>query len=88
MAFGRKSDLRSPRLGWADSLQNSDVRGQRYLTDRTRAAADRRQRADAFMQKVDRMVEEGRRERQAKAQVQREMEQAHGGERDPEFSGA
>ena len=52
---------------WADSLQNSDVRGQRYLTDRTRAAAESKKRAGAFMQKIDRMVEEGRRERERKA---------------------
>jgi len=65
VAFGRKSGLRSPLPSWADSLQNSDVRGQRYLADRTRAA-DRRRRADAFMQKIDRMVEEGRREREAR----------------------
>jgi len=58
---------------WADSLQNSDVRGQRYLTDRTRAAAESKQRAGAFMQKIDRMVEEGRRERERKTR-----EQTHG----------
>jgi len=45
---------------WADSLQNSDIPGQRYLTDQTRVVAERKKRADAFMQKVDRIVEEGR----------------------------
>ena len=49
---------------WADALQNSDVRGQRYLTDQTRGAAERRKRADAFMTNIDRMVDEGRRERE------------------------
>jgi len=52
---------------WADSLQNSDVRGQRYLTARTRAAAESKKRGDACRQKIDRMVEEGRREREGKA---------------------
>jgi four helix bundle protein len=69
---------------WADSLQNSDVRGQRYLTDRTRTAAQRQKRADAFMQKIDRMVEEGRREREAQERPQRQAEgesQPDGGRR-------
>ncbi|HUU89760.1 MAG TPA: four helix bundle protein [Phycisphaerae bacterium] len=48
---------------WADSLQNSDIPGQRYLTDQTRRAAEQKQRAGAFGAKLDRMVEEGRKAR-------------------------
>jgi len=33
---------------WADSLQNSDIKGQRHLNQRTREADDRRKRAEAF----------------------------------------
>lgn len=38
---------------WADSLQNSTIKGQRHLTNATRSAYDKRQRADAFMAKLD-----------------------------------
>ena len=49
---------------WADSLQNSDIPGQRYLTDQTRRAAEQKQRAGAFGAKLDRLVEEGRQARE------------------------
>ncbi len=54
------SDLKSQAEGcsrqlraWADSLQNSDIRGQRHLNERTRETSDRRQRVDAFMEKLE-----------------------------------
>ncbi len=34
--------------GWADSLQNSEIKGQRYLTDRSRAEDERQKRVAAF----------------------------------------
>ena len=34
--------------GWARSLQNSDIEGQRYLNDQTKSQYDRRKRRDAF----------------------------------------
>lgn len=34
--------------GWADSLQNSDIKGQRHLTDKSRQADDQKKRAAAF----------------------------------------
>jgi four helix bundle protein len=33
---------------WADSLQNSEIKGQRHLNRRTRQAEEERQRAEAF----------------------------------------
>jgi len=54
------SDLRSlcERIarqlrGWADSLQNSEVKGQRYLNDQTRALDEYRRRAEAFWDKLE-----------------------------------
>ena len=35
--------------GWADSLQNSTIKGPRHLNDHSRASFDRRKRADTFM---------------------------------------
>ncbi|MEX2188383.1 MAG: four helix bundle protein [Pirellulales bacterium] len=39
--------------GWADSLQNSDIRGQRHLNDATRREANAKNRADAFRKQLD-----------------------------------
>jgi four helix bundle protein len=41
--------------GWADSLQNSDIRGQRHLTDKSRAIDEQRRRAEAFLEKLKEM---------------------------------
>jgi len=37
---------------WADSLQNSEIKGQRHLNDRVRREQDQKQRADAFQKKL------------------------------------
>lgn len=34
--------------GWADSLQNSEIKGQRHLTEKSRREADQKKRAVAF----------------------------------------
>ncbi len=34
--------------GWADSLQNSDIKGQRHLNDKSRQADDQKKRASTF----------------------------------------
>jgi len=33
---------------WADALQNSDIKGQRHLTDKSRRETDQKKRAAAF----------------------------------------
>jgi four helix bundle protein len=38
--------------GWADSLQNSEIKGQRHLNDRVRKEQDQRQRAAALQKKL------------------------------------
>ena len=40
---------------WADGLQNTDVKGQRHLTDASRAAYDQVGRTRAFMEKLRRV---------------------------------
>jgi four helix bundle protein len=37
---------------WADSLQNSPITGQRYLTEKGRRLAEEKTRADAFLAKL------------------------------------
>jgi four helix bundle protein len=38
--------------GWADSLQNSEIKGQRHLNDRVRKEQAQKQRATAFEQRL------------------------------------
>ena len=56
------SDLRSisisrQRRGWADSLQNSDIRGQRYLTDKSRRMTKESQEREEFLEELRRIRE-------------------------------
>lgn len=52
--------------GWADSLQNSDIRGQRHLNDGVRREFDARKRAAAFQEHLDKIVNEAQAKREAK----------------------
>lgn len=38
--------------GWAESLQNSNVKGQRYLTEHSRTDQEQKKRAEAFVAKL------------------------------------
>lgn len=58
--------------GWLNSLQNSDIQGQRHLNDATREAWDRRRRVAAFDEKLRRIVDEARREREGKGDAEGE----------------
>jgi len=44
--------------GWADSLQNSEIKGQRHLNDRVRRVFEDRRDADAFRRDLARMLHE------------------------------
>jgi four helix bundle protein len=37
---------------WADSLQNSEIKGQRHLNDHTRSAAEQKRRAESFRKEL------------------------------------
>ena len=45
--------------GWADSLQNSEIKGQRYLNDKARQAAERQREIAAFEEELRRIREQG-----------------------------
>ncbi|HZE71621.1 MAG TPA: four helix bundle protein [Pyrinomonadaceae bacterium] len=54
------SDLRSRSesisrqlRGWTDSLQNSNIRGQRYLTDKSRRLAKQARERDEFLKELE-----------------------------------
>jgi four helix bundle protein len=46
--------------GWADSLQNSDIRGQRHLNVASRSAYDQGRRTREFLDKLQRIRESRR----------------------------
>lgn len=43
--------------GWCDSLQNSDIPGQRYLTDKSRRISKEARERDEFLEELRRMRE-------------------------------
>lgn len=45
---------------WADSLQNSDIKGPRHLNDQSRAEYEAKQRADAFQKRLDEVLRRAR----------------------------
>ena len=47
--------------GWADSLQNSDIKGQRHLNDKSRADWEKEQETDKSRGSFDEMMREGMR---------------------------
>ncbi len=46
--------------GWADSLQNSEIKGQRYLTDKTRREQQAQKERDDFDAELKRVLAAGR----------------------------
>lgn len=49
----------SRQLGaWANSLQNSEIKGQRYLTNKTRRASQASREREEFLEELRRMQEE------------------------------
>ena len=60
--------------GWTNTLQNSDIKGQRHLNDQSRQACDFKRRAEAFRDYIDDVV------RQARAQRDPGAEQTPGAE--------
>src|SRR5947207_3104434 len=44
--------------GWADSLQNSDIKGQRYLNDQSRTTYEQKKRAAEFQRRIAQSLHE------------------------------
>jgi four helix bundle protein len=54
----RRSESISRQLrSWADSLQNTDIRGQRYLTDKSRRITKEAQEREEFLEELRRIRE-------------------------------
>jgi hypothetical protein len=52
---------------WADSLQNSEIKGQRYLTDKGRRQAKAKAEREEFVAELRRMQEENLRSLESRA---------------------
>jgi four helix bundle protein len=52
---------------WADSLQNSDIKGQRYLTDKDRRTLQQRREREGFLEELRRIQEQNIRRTQARS---------------------
>jgi four helix bundle protein len=44
--------------GWADSLQNTDIKGQRHLSDQSRAAYEQKKRSAEFQRRIAQSLHE------------------------------
>lgn len=62
--------------GWANSLQNSGITGQRHLNDRSKQAYDNKQRADRFVEQIRRTADEAQQQRDRERQARSDDEQA------------
>ena len=50
--------------GWANSLQNSDIAGQRHLNDQSKRAYDNRKQSDSFRKQIQNNVEHAQQQRE------------------------
>ena len=64
--------------GWAQSLQDGDIKGQRFLNEGTRAEWDRSRRSAAFLEKLQGMTAAARRAAQGEAAGEDEGEAKSG----------
>ena len=48
----RSEEISRQLRTWADYLQNSDIRGQRYLTDRSRAKSKEAREREEFLKEL------------------------------------
>ncbi len=65
---------------WADSLQNSEIKGQRHLNDKSRQQYEQSNRMSAFMKKQAEFKQqmEERLNREAKERANRQQQQTDG----------
>jgi four helix bundle protein len=61
--------------GWADSLQNSEIKGQRYLTDKVRWEVQQKKERDEFEAYLKEILEKSTAERLAKQEAERRQKE-------------
>jgi len=65
--------------GWANSLQNSEIKGQRHLNDQSRLDYENRERSQTFQRRLDKLNSEAREKREADARAARATRGRHQG---------
>ncbi|MCA9009558.1 MAG: four helix bundle protein [Planctomycetaceae bacterium] len=68
--------------GWANSLQNSDITGQRHLNDQSKRAFDHKNKASRFADQVRKTAEEAHAERERERQRERQLQKESQTEQD------
>lgn len=63
----RAENISRQLLGWAESLQNSDIKGTRYLTDKVRRKSQSDRERQEFVEQLRRVTEENIARNQSKA---------------------
>ena len=53
--ISRATSISRQLRAWCDSLQNTEIKGQRYLTEKSRLAEERRRDRDAFFKELAEM---------------------------------
>ena len=62
--------------GWANSLQNSDIAGQRHLNDQSRRAFENKHKADRFVEQIRNTAAEAQAERERLDRTRRTNQQS------------
>jgi four helix bundle protein len=66
-ALKSKAEMISRQLrGWANALQNSKIKGTRYLTDTVRRDTEAEKQREAFLEEINRIATQGHAEREAR----------------------
>jgi len=63
----RAENISRQLRGWAESLQNSDIKGTRYLTDKVRRKSQSDRERQEFVEQLRRVTEENIARNQSKA---------------------
>src|SRR5262245_6598365 len=58
--IGRAEGISRQIRGWADSLQNTDIRGQKYLTDKSRRIDEQRRAREEFLAELEQIRNRGK----------------------------
>ena len=66
----RAQSISRQLAGWAASLNETEIKGQRYLTESSRDGYQKQKRADAFTEKIKQDVEAARLARESQRQGQ------------------
>jgi len=68
--------------GWANSLQNSDIAGQRHLNDQSKRSYDNKNKADRFVEQVRKTADEAQTVRESERRREQQLQKESRAEQD------